>query len=331
MIGFLQNPDLTTIHPDFPGNYYADGQFRAGDMTSNPSFSKLLRWGAHKNPQQYEKDHEYFQLKVIRTRSFLSSDEDMIVWLGHASFFIRLNGITVLTDPCLKDLPGIPRQAGLPCAIQELIGIDYLLLSHGHRDHFDQGSLNILIRQNPHMKILLPLRLGKLLHQRKRQVTYQEAGWWQQYQTQGVEITFLPAKHWNRRFLFDFNKNLWGGFLIKTPALSIYFAGDTAYADHFKEIREITGAPDLCMLPVGAYKPYFMMHEAHMNPEEATQAAGELGAGVMVPMHYGTYDLSDEPLREPAQLLRWFEQQEKMPCDLMIPAIGETILLKDIQ
>lgn len=345
MIGFLQNPDLTVINPDFAGNYYEDGQFQAEGMTVNASFSKLLQWRLHKNPQQYEKEHENFQLEVIRDRSFLSREEDMLVWLGHASFFIRVNGVTLLTDPCLQDLPFVPRKAGLPCSIRELIGIDYLLLSHGHRDHFDEGSINMLIRQNPKMEILMPLRLGNLLGNRRKKVKYQEAGWWQQYQTNGVDIFFLPAKHWNRRGLFDFNKNLWGSFMIKTPELSgtsrrgtaaagtpaaIYFGADSAYASHFKEIREVVGAPDICILPVGAYKPSFMMHEAHMSPEEAIQAASDLGARMMLPMHYGTYDLSDEPLREPVQLLNWLQQQGKAKSGIKLPAIGETTLLSNV-
>ena len=140
----------------------------------------------------------------------------MIVWLGHASFFIRMQGVTIITDPCWTDLPMIKRQVGLPCSADEFKNIDYLLLSHGHRDHYDTDCVNQLIGQNPAMELLLPLRLSELLGSQRSAVPYQEAAWWQQFSTQsgssrsGLEIMFLPAKHWNRRWLNDFNRQLWG-------------------------------------------------------------------------------------------------------------------------
>ncbi len=299
----------------FYGEEYGSGQ---------ASFKKILKWQISCNPQKEEKKRDDFQLKIERNTSFITSDEDLIVWLGHASFFIRIGGVSFLTDPCLKDLPMIKRQVGLPCSIYDLIGIDYLMISHGHRDHFDEAIIHQLLDQNPKMELLLPLKISDLLGKKKKNIKYQEAAWWQQYRlSEDVEVFFLPAKHWNRRFLNDFNRQLWGSFLLRTKDKSIYFGADSAYASHFKEIRETFGSPDICMLPVGAYKPSYVMSEAHMHPGEAVHAFRDLGGKVMVPMHYGTYDLSDEPLGEPVRILKDLEQQGSIAGELLMLNLGE--------
>lgn len=327
MSQYLKNPELSVVHPDFKGNPYSHGQFSADEMTINASFWKVLKWQLSKNPQKEEKKRDDFKLNLVQGRSFLQSSEDMMVWLGHASFFIRMNGISMIIDPCLQDLPFVRRKVGLPCSIKEFIGIDYLLLSHGHRDHYDTSSANQLIEQNPYMELLLPLKLSGLLTNKHKDVKYQEAGWWQQYKVDGIDILFLPARHWNRRGLSDFNKELWGSFLIKSDKLSVYFAGDSGYAPHFKEIREITGGPDICILPTGAYQPPFMMQEAHLNPKEAVDAFHDLEGKIFIPMHYGTYDLSDEPIGEPARILQDCQRQGKINGELKMLDVGEIFRL----
>ncbi|MDF9798085.1 L-ascorbate metabolism protein UlaG (beta-lactamase superfamily) [Catalinimonas alkaloidigena] len=303
--------------------------FESADYASEViPFKKILKWQFSPNPQKTEKKDDNFRLRVNRNTSFITSDEDMIVWLGHASFFIRINGVSFFTDPCLKDLPIIKRQVGLPCSIYDLIGINYLLISHGHRDHFDKTSVNQLLDQNPKMKLLLPLKISDLLGKKKKNVSFQEAAWWQQYTlNEDVAVYFLPAKHWNRRYLKDFNRQLWGSFLIKTKNKSIYFGADSAYADHFKEISDILGSPDICMLPVGAYKPSYIMKAAHMHPGEAVHAFNDLGGKVMIPMHYGTYDLSDEPLGEPVNILKDLEKRGSIHGELKFMDVGEKYML----
>lgn len=330
---YLLNPDLPVVKPGFQGNLWKNKQFDGGAYgSSQASFKKIIQWQLSQNPQKSEKEADDFRLKVHRNTSFITSDEDVIVWLGHASFFIRVNGVSFLTDPCFKDLPLLKRMAALPCSIYDLIGIDYLMLSHGHRDHYDDKSVNQLLDQNPKMELLLPLRLSELLGKRRKHTKYQEAAWWQQYKLphDDLEVVFLPAKHWNRRYLRDFNKQLWGSFMIKTPQINIYFGGDSAQADHFSEIRQIMGSPDVCMLPVGAYKPSYVMKEAHMRPEEAVDAFHALGGRCMIPMHYGTYDLSDEPVGEPARILGELEKRGDIQGDLQMMDIGESLPVTDL-
>ena len=330
---YLTNPDLPVLKKDFPGNVWKNKQFDGGAYGSNQvAFKKIIKWQLGKNPQEAEKKEDEFRLKVHRNTSFITSDKDVIVWLGHASFFIRVNGVSFLTDPCFYNLPLLKRMAALPCSVYDLIGIDYLMLSHGHRDHFDESSVNRLLDQNPKMEMLLPLRLSELLGKQRKKVKYQEAAWWQQYDIKydKVEVIFLPAKHWNRRYLKDFNKQLWGSFLIKTPKLSIYFGGDSAYEGHFKEIKALMGTPDICILPIGAYKPSYVMKEAHMHPGEAVEAFHDLGGKLMIPMHFGTYDLSDEPLGEPVRILRDLESRHSIRGELRVQDIGAQLHLNDI-
>ncbi len=331
---YLLNPDLPVVRPGYQGNLWKDKQFDGGDYGSSQiSFKEILKWQIGRNPQQEEKNNDNFRLRVHRNTSFITTDKDVIVWLGHASFFIRINGVNFLTDPCFRDLPLLKRMAALPCSIYDLIGIDYLLLSHGHRDHYDTYSVNRLLDQNPKIEMLLPLRLSELLGKRRKQTRYQEAAWWQQYKLphHDVEVMFLPAKHWNRRQLGDFNKQLWGSFMIKTPEFSIYFGADTGYADHFSEIRHTIGSPNVCILPVGAYKPAYIMKEAHMRPEEAVQAFHTLEGRYMIPMHYGTYDLSDEPPGEPAKILQNLAQQNEIKGDLLMNDIGDRLWMADLK
>ena len=327
MASFHYNPDLPFVRPDFPGNYFQNGQFHhAQYASSEASLGRVLRWQLSANPQKSEKQIDPFRVKCIRGNSFLNSAEDMLVWLGHASFFIRMQGITIITDPCWTDLPMIKRQVGLPCAVNDFTDIDYLLLSHGHRDHYDTNCVNQLIVQNPGMEVLLPLKLSELLGSQRESVPHQEAAWWQQFHVKpGLEIIFLPAKHWNRRWLHDFNQQLWGSFLIRSDSCSIYFAGDSAYAGHFAEIRQLLGPPDISLLPVGAYKPPFMMQEAHMNPAEALQAFHDLESKTLIPTHYGTYDLSDEPLGEPVRTLKAIQRQANIRGKLRFLDVGEQL------
>ena len=116
----------------------------------------------------------------------------------------------------------------------------------------------------------------------------------------------MPVRHWNRRGLLDFNKTLWGSFIIRHNGTNIYFAGDTSMGDHFYETANMFPEIDYCLLPVGAYKPENIMQDAHLSPQEAYEAFKILGGKRFIPMHFGTYDLGDEPLGEPQRILETY-------------------------
>lgn len=331
-IRHLKNERLETIKPNYRGNKIIKGKFANGEELYTPEFSNVLKWQLSRNPQRDEKKQDTYTPPVQYGCDFVHSDQDMVVWLGHATFFVRLKGISFITDPVLYSLPLVKRKTELPCQPEQLRNLDFLLLSHAHRDHLDQQSIKTIFKHNPQLKALTPLGVGKILRNTCRHLPYQEAGWYQKYDLvpDAVQVYFMPARHWHRRGLTDMNKMLWGSFVLKTENFSLYFAGDSAIGPHFEEIADLLGPMDLCIMPVGAYKPAFIMAKSHMNPHEAVRAYNTLRGGTFIPMHYGTFDLSDEPPGEPVRLLRQIAAAGVLQ-GLKMPAIGEPVLLKDLQ
>jgi L-ascorbate metabolism protein UlaG (beta-lactamase superfamily) len=326
----VYNPDLSFVKDDWQGNVSANGRFYNDTIVETAPFRNVLKWQLSRNPQRKEKKQDTFQLQVIPITDF-AKNEDYIVWLGHSTFVISINGTLLLTDPIFFDLPTGKRKVSLPCDVNDLQNIDYLLISHDHRDHFDRKSVEALIENNSEMTALIPLGGNRLFRGRKlREIKQQEAGWYQEYNiSEDIRIIFLPAKHWARRGLNDFNKTLWGNFLIISGDTKIFFAGDTAYCEHlFKEIRQLFGDIDVCLFPIGAYSPAFMMQNSHTNPEEALQAFSDLGGKLFIPTHYGTYDLSDEPLGEPIKRLRQRAAEKGIEHQIKELAVGEKFLLE---
>lgn len=324
---YVNNPTLNTIKDGYQGNLLIDGEFTNSKTKDENSFFKVLKWKFTKNPQREEKKNETYKVAVNKDNDFLNSDQDMIVWLGHSTFYIQIDKVKILTDPVFFDLPFIKRKAEFPIAPEDIKNIDYLLLSHGHRDHLDIPSLKVLLSNNPSIKILGPLKISTLFNELDFKGEIQEAGWYQQFKSDTMDIVFLPSKHWHRRGFNDFNKVLWGSFYIKGKNKSIYFAGDTAYGNHFKEIHKTIPSIDYCLMSIGAYKPSFLMNLFHVNPEEAFKAYQELHAKYFIPMHYGTFDLADEPLGEPEKEIRRLFHEHGNSQYLLIESIGKPILL----
>jgi len=237
----------------------------------------------------------------------LDREEDFVVWLGHATFLIQLGGIRVLTDPVFGSIPMTPRL--IPFLIDpKALKPDLILISHGHYDHLDLKSLAILRVTDGSIPILLPTGLASYL---KQGADTTELGWYEHCEVKGTTITALPASHWHRRGVRDFNRALWCSFLIERGDERIYFAGDSALDGHFEEIHERIGTPSLALMPVGAYLPEFVMRTNHMNPDEAVEATGRLGAPRMIPYHYGTFKLSDEPIGEPEVWIKRLSTTQK--------------------
>ncbi len=301
---YIQNPSLKTVWSHWSGNPTFQDRFLYPEKPFRNSIKKVLRWQLFPNPQAKEKRHDSWTLPVRKNSAILESKEDFILWLGHATFVFQFQGVRFITDPVFFDLPHYPRQIEFPFPLESLINIDYILLSHDHRDHCDIKSLRLLMKQNQ-AKILAPLHLGRLLPSLCSPDKIQEAGWYQAYKMKEnePEVIFLPARHWCRRGLGDFNRILWGSFLLRTNKGNIYFGGDSALGGHFEQIGKLFPI-DLAILGVGSYQPDYIMQESHMNPEEATLAWKKLGAKTLIPMHYGTYDLTNEPLGEPYRRIK---------------------------
>jgi L-ascorbate metabolism protein UlaG (beta-lactamase superfamily) len=232
-----------------------------------------------------------------------------------------------LIDPVFARHAGTlyPRYGKPGLTARELPEVAAVLLTHNHYDHLDGGALRAVDSELP---VVAPMGIGRWLRRRRRRVVH-ELEWWQSFSLDGLSVTLVPSCHWSRRGVFDTNRALWGGYVIEAEGRSIYHAGDSAYFDGFGEIGG--RFPDLsaALLPIGAYEPAWFMEHYHMNPEQAGQAFLELGARTLVPMHWGAFQLADEPLCEPAERVRaWWDRHASEDRRLAVMAVGETIELE---
>jgi N-acyl-phosphatidylethanolamine-hydrolysing phospholipase D len=233
---------------------------------------------------------------------------DSVTWLGHASFLIRLDGYTILTDPFLSDYasplaPLGPRRFSPPALRPgQLPPIDLVLLSHNHYDHLDLPTIEALADKQ-RIQVVTPLRLASYFTERGYPKV-QELDWHDQTEALGIRVTALPAIHFSKRTLFDRNQTLWTGYAIQSRQKRVLFAGDTAYGPVFAELAADLDRFDLALLPIGAYEPRLLMRGSHTNPEEAVQIGRELRAERILGMHWGSIALTDEPPFEPPERFR---------------------------
>lgn len=265
-------------------------------------------------------------LKRNATNAHPSSESAIAVtFVNHATTLIQWRDINILTDPVWSTRVGPftwagPKRVRAPgIAFDQLPRIDMVLISHNHYDHLDLPTLRRLEDRDQPL-FFVPLGDAFLLESEDFQQVI-EMDWWDRAQlTLPVELVFTPAQHNSGRGIFDARKSLWGSFWIRfgerrDPAgvQSVYFAGDTAYSNHFAEIRERLGAPDLAILPIGAYAPRQQMRPYHMDPADAVQAQIDLGAPQAIGIHFGTFQLTNEAFRQPLTDLRLALQAAQRP------------------
>jgi L-ascorbate metabolism protein UlaG (beta-lactamase superfamily) len=263
-------------------------------------------------------------LEALRRRG----GEPRLTWLGHASFLLTVAGAHLLVDPVLVPRLGgfYRRHAPLPVTAGDLPELDALLVTHSHYDHLDAPTLRHVPRSVP---VFVPAGLGSWFAKRGFSAVT-ELEWWQQARTGELAITLLPSRHWSRRTFFDTNTSLWGGFVVEGGGSTVYHAGDSGWCDTFREIGRRFPRIGTALLPIGAYSPAWFMEPAHMNPEQAGRAFLDLPAHTLVPMHWGTYQLTDEPVSEPIQRLEawWAENGPSLAGRRLARlAVGESLEL----
>jgi L-ascorbate metabolism protein UlaG (beta-lactamase superfamily) len=312
------NKNLPFIIPDWKGNPVTEkGRFVNLDGPSERSYQDVLKWQRNRKEAKAKKKKQFCNVEVVSTPDVLSHKEDGIFWFGHCTFLIQVNGVRIITDPIFYSLPLQKRHTAMPCKVKDIVDIDYILLSHNHYDHADRRSMTRLAKNNPKAVVLTAIGLEPLLRNWRLTNTIQDAGWYQQYKTQeGLKISFLPSKHWCRRKVADTNKMLWGSFMIEAFGKTIYFGADSGAGIHFGGIAKLFPSIDYCMLGIGAYEPTWFMHTSHTSPADAVQAFGELQANKMIPMHYGTFDLSDEPMQEPVEKIQSYKNRNILPMKI---------------
>jgi len=227
----------------------------------------------------------------------------VITFIGHSTFLIQTAAGNVLTDPMYSGRAGPlnvfgPQRVRQPAVpFDDLPTISTVLLSHNHYDHCDLRTLGMLAERFDPV-VVTPLGNEALVRSSGiRRV--EELDWWQQANAATLPITLTPAQHFSARGPLDRNRALWGGFVLAASGVRIFFAGDTAYGQFFRDIRLRLGPIDLALLPIGAYEPRWFMQPVHMNPAEAVQAHLDLEASESVGMHFGTFQMTTEGIDEP--------------------------------
>ena len=255
---------------------------------------------------------------TLRQPPALDGAAATVTFIGHATFLIQTAAGNILTDPMYSQRASPlsrvgPRRVRQPAvAFEDLPPISTILLSHNHYDHCDLPTLRRLASADP--IVVTPLGNGRLVRSTGiRRI--EELDWWQEARTAAVPVTLTPAHHFSARTPFDRNRALWGGFLLIAGGRRIYFAGDSAYAPHFREVRQRLGPIDLALLPIGAYEPRWFMGAVHMNPAESVQAHLDLGAPKSIGMHFGTFQLTNEGIDEPLRALDEARRANDIPED----------------
>lgn len=240
-----------------------------------------------------------------RLAEIVGPDELGVSFIGHSSFLLQIGGRVALVDPVfVKRLILLRRQRHAGLRINELPAIDVVLLTHAHMDHLNVASLRRIVRSAQMLgkrapDVVVPwgvedlvARLGfSRVHGMK---------WWDRLEVRGLEVTMTPCKHWGARMFNDTHRG-YGGYVLEAAGQSVYHSGDTAYFSGFAEVGKKL-RPRVALLPIGAYSPD-SYRAVHTSPEEAIRGFVDLGSELMVPMHYGTFNLGREPMDEPLQRL----------------------------
>ncbi len=286
---------------------------------------RILREGGFKGRNHHERDAASVP-RVSRPLPRLRAGEASLTWIGHATYLLRLAGLSILTDPIFaKRLPNFtPRLVPPGVAWEDLPPIDAVVISHNHYDHLDAATVRRLPRDTA---IFAPLGVRRFFA-RRGFLNIHELDWWQTATHGDVAFTFVPGHHWSGRVGWDNNRSLWGGWVIEGGGRRLYFGGDTAFGKRFAEVGARFDGFDAAMMPIGAYAPRWFMKAVHVDPDEAVQATRDLGARRLAAMHWGTFVLTQEPLMEPLEKVRnaWASAGLARE-DLWDLAIGETRIL----
>jgi len=317
-VGPAGAPSLLYAPHGEPGRFFNPwGEMQTG-------LPELLRWKLRKNSYGPRRPPA---VPVVANdgaylRSRAEAEPPSVTWVGHSTFAIQDGGEVFLTDPHFgpraflpprKSPPGLPLAAIPPHAC--------VLLSHNHYDHLDAWTVD---RLPSGVRWFVPRGVAAWLHERPVPREVVELDWWQSARHGAFTLTCLPAQHWSNRLTVRRNSTLWCSWLLAGPDRSYYFAGDSGYFQGFAEFGRRFGPIDAAFLPIGAYEPRWFMRYQHMDPEEALRAFRDLGARHFFGMHWGTFDLTDEPVDlAPRALAEAVARSGEDPGPIHVLAVGE--------
>jgi N-acyl-phosphatidylethanolamine-hydrolysing phospholipase D len=252
-----------------------------------------------------------------------------ITWIGHSTFLVQLDGVNVLTDPHWGDRASPVDFAGprrlLPPGMrfEDLPPIHAVVISHDHYDHLDEDTVKRIARGH-RARFFVPLGLKAWLADVGVQDVV-ELDWWESAALGGVTFVCTPAQHSSGRGLNDQNLRLWSSWAVLGKQRRFFFAGDTGYWSGLAAIGERLGPFDVAAVPVGGYYAWGARHPNHVNPEEAVQLFVDVRGRLMIPMHWGTFDMNREPFREPPQRVLAEAARRGMTEGIALPAAGQTL------
>jgi L-ascorbate metabolism protein UlaG (beta-lactamase superfamily) len=268
----------------------------------------LLKFLANRSPVDWQPDEAGAVAENEPLPERVAPGELLVTFVNHSTVLVQVDGFNVLTDPVWSEQigPGTaldPRRKRAPgIAFKDLPPIDLVLVSHNHYDHMDLPTLKRLYDEHQ-PEFFVGLNNAHHLHERGIGPA-RELDWWQSRTTRGgLEITGVPAQHFSMRGLCDRDQSLWMGFVIRSPAGNVYFAGDTGWAPHFAEIGRRLKPIRLAMLPIGAAEPRWFMQPVHTDAYDVVRAHRALGAATSMAIHFGTFQQGDEGEFDPVALL----------------------------
>ncbi len=252
-----------------------------------------------------------------------------IIWFGHSSFLIQMEGKNILLDPVFSDVPAPHPLLGnkrfneeLPIIAEKLPEIDMVIISHDHYDHLDYETIKKI--KHKVKKFYVPLGVGNHLKAWKvEEEKIKEFNWWDTITDENITLVSTPAQHFSGRGLFNRNTTLWSSWVIKSPSKNIFFSGDSGYGDHFKEIGDKYGPFDFAMLECGQYNK--LWKEIHMFPEETAQTAVDLKAEQVIPIHWGAFKLAMHTWTDPIE--RFINKSNELGVKVTTPEIGRNFSL----
>lgn len=311
-------------------------QLEKGFRNTNPAFSPPKLWDRLafivSRVRATSIHPRSIQLPMAESKTDLlqaNRSDTTITWVGHSTLLIQLDGVNILTDPQWSNRASPvtfagPRRVTPPgLALEQLPRIDVVLISHDHYDHLDVATVTRLAEMHRPV-FLVPLGL-KAWFADLGIAEVVELDWWNNRMIKGIVVTCLPAQHFSGRTLWDHNQRLWSAWAVAGREKRLFFAGDTGYYDVFKEIGTRLGPFDVAAIPIGAYVPPSIMRMSHITPEQALQVFADVRARQFLAIHWGTFDLTEEPLEEPPQRLAVEVQRLRLDQkDIWVFNPGET-------
>lgn len=329
-------------HYDASKAHHTSSGFKNIYYEDNKGFWEFMKWKWSQSSKEIPgvDDYDFTIDKTHHEFIKTNTEKPTLTWIGHATFLIQFAGLNILTDPQFSQRAsplswaGPQRVIEPAIAIKNLPDIDVAIISHDHYDSLDLETVIALAKHNSQraLTFIVPLGMKAWFDDLElASIEVVELDWGQSHNINNVRFIAEPSQHWGKRTLFDAFERLWASWVIEGNDKKIFFAGDTGYAPHFKEIGQKYGQFELALIPIGAYEPRWFMKPYHVNPEESVKLHQDLNAKYSVAMHWGTFILTDEPLDEPPVKLKEALTKYNIPeGSFEVYQHGETRLLDQL-